>query len=31
MFRGNMTMKGYLEGPKATADAFAGGWSIQAT
>jgi fatty-acyl-CoA synthase len=26
MFRGNMTMKGYLKDPKATADAFAGGW-----
>jgi fatty-acyl-CoA synthase len=26
MFRGNITMKGYLENPKATAEAFAGGW-----
>jgi fatty-acyl-CoA synthase len=26
MFRGNVTMKGYLGNPKATAEAFAGGW-----
>lgn len=26
MFRGNITMKGYLNNPKASADAFAGGW-----
>lgn len=26
MFRGNITMKGYLDNPKATAEAFAGGW-----
>ena len=26
MFRGNITMKGYLANPKATAEAFAGGW-----
>jgi fatty-acyl-CoA synthase len=26
MFRGNMTMKGYLNNPEATAEAFAGGW-----
>ena len=26
MFRGNITMKGYLGNPRATAEAFAGGW-----
>jgi fatty-acyl-CoA synthase len=26
MFRGNITMKGYLKNPAATAKAFAGGW-----
>ena len=26
MFRGNITMKGYLKNPKATAEAFAAGW-----
>ncbi|HEX8963492.1 MAG TPA: acyl-CoA synthetase [Rhodocyclaceae bacterium] len=26
MFRGNLTMKGYLKNPKATEDAFRGGW-----
>jgi len=26
MFRGNITMKGYLKNPKATAEAFEGGW-----
>jgi len=26
MFRGNLTMRGYLQNPAATAEAFAGGW-----
>jgi len=26
MFRGNLTMKGYLKNPRATAEAFGGGW-----